>query len=53
MTEDELRQRAQVWRDRVVAAVDARERASCTKLAEEYEAMAERLAALHRRDPDF
>ncbi len=53
MTEDELRQRAQVWRDRAVAARDERERASCLQLAEEYEAMADRLAALHLRDPDF
>lgn len=52
MTEDELRQRARVWRDRAADSRDARERASSEQLAREYEAMAERLAALKRRDPE-
>lgn len=52
MTEDELRQRARIWRDRAAASHHARERAPCEQLAEEYEAMAERLAALRRRDPE-
>ena len=52
MTEDELRTRAQVWRDRAGASHDIRERASDERLAAEYEAMAERLSALRRGDPE-
>jgi len=53
VTEDELRQRARVWRDRAAAARDERDRTSSEQLAQEYEAMAERLAALKRRDPEL
>ena len=52
MTEDELRERAKIWQDRAASTLDSRQREANLKLAGEYTAMADSVAALKRRDLD-